>query len=108
MDLVDLARTPEEKRAEAKKWEEATAEDRPDYPYGLTLYLDYDTMKKLGLEGASFDAGQPVTIHAVAMITEDRVEIINKEKRHCMSLQVQKMALSQEAPSDTLKTLYGA
>ena len=95
--MVDLARTAAEKKEELKRWEEGPAEsDRPDYPYGLTLFLDYSTLKKMGLTDRDFDSGQPVTIMAHAMITEDRIEIINREKRHSISLQVQKMALEQE------------
>jgi len=96
--LVDLARTKAEKKAESDRWNsiETASEDRPDYPYGLTLSLDYETVKKMGLSERDFDAGQPVTITAEAMITEDRIEIINGEKRHSISLQVQKMALGQE------------
>ena len=107
MKLVDLARTKAEKKAETDRWNAMStgAEDRPDYPYGLTLSLDYDTVKKMGLADHDFDAGQPVMITAEAMITEDRVEIINGEKRHSISLQVQKMAINQEG-EDVATTLY--
>lgn len=106
--MVDLARTAAEKKAELDRWNEGPKEaDRPDYPYGLTLFLDYETLKKMGLTDRDFDAGQPVKIAAEAMITEDRIEIVNGEKRHCISLQVQKMALDQEAGEDAAKTLYG-
>jgi hypothetical protein len=106
-ELVDLVRTKAEKKAELDSWEKGPTEtDRPDYPYGLTLFLDYNTLKKMGLTDRDFDAGQPVEIHAQAMITEDRIEIINGEKRHSISLQVQKMALDQEG-GDTAAKFYG-
>lgn len=96
-DLIDLARTKDEKEAEAKRWAEGPPEDeRMDYPYGLTLFLDYNSLKKMGLNDREFDAGQPVLITAQAMITEDRIEIVNGDKRHSVSLQVQKMMLGQD------------
>lgn len=109
-DLIDLARTKAEKKAESEKWEKAAAagEDRPDYPYGLNLFLDYDTLKKLGMTDHDFDAGLPVRIQAEAMISEDRVEVINGEKRHSVSLQIQKMALGQGADQDVAEKFYGA
>ncbi|NLS07263.1 hypothetical protein HGP14_28645 [Rhizobium sp. P32RR-XVIII] len=95
--MVDLARTAAEKKEELDRWEKGPTEsDRPDYAYGLTLFLDYTTLKKMSLTDRDFDSGQPVTIMAHAMITEDRIEIVNGEKRHSISLQVQKMALEQE------------
>jgi hypothetical protein len=106
MDMVDLARTAKEKKEELERWEKGPSEsDRPDYPYGLTLFLDYSTLKKMGLTDRDFDAGQPVTIHAQAMINEDRIEIVDGEKRHSISLQVQKMALDQPA-SDVAEKFY--
>jgi len=105
--LTDLARTAAEKKEELERWNDGPKEsDRPDYPYGLTLFLDYSTLKKMGLTDRDFDAGQPVTIHAEAMIAEDRIEIINGEKRHSISLQVQKMALQQDL-KDAADKFYG-
>lgn len=105
-DLIDLARTKAEKKAEIDKWETTAAEDRPDYPYGLNLFLDYETLKKLGMTDHDFDAGLPVTIHAEAMISEDRVEVINGEKRHSISLQVQKMAIGQGPDKNVAEKFY--
>lgn len=107
-DLVDLARTKAEKKAESDRWEKASAEERPDYPYGLNLFLDYDTLKKLGMTDHDFDAGLPVTIHAEAMISEDRVEVINGDKRHSVSLQIQKMAIGQGADQNVAEKFYGS
>ncbi|NLS08035.1 hypothetical protein HGP14_33060 [Rhizobium sp. P32RR-XVIII] len=40
--MVDLARTKAEKKEELDRWEKGPSEsDRPAYPYGLTLFLDY-------------------------------------------------------------------
>lgn len=105
-DLVDLVRTSAEKKAELESWEKGPSEsDRPDYPYGLTLFLDFATLKKMGLNDRDFDAGQPISIRAEAMITADNIEIVNGEKRHSIQLQVQKMALDQDA-SSTAEKLY--
>lgn len=61
--MVDLARTAAEKKDELDRWEKGPTEsDRPDYPYGLTLFLDYTTLKKMGLTDRDFDNGQPVTL----------------------------------------------
>lgn len=104
--LVDLARTKAEKKEESDRWEKGMTEDRPDYPYGLTLSLDHATLKKMGMTDHDFDTGQPVTITAEAMITEDRIETINGEKRHSISLQVQKMGLDQGGDPKVAEKFY--
>jgi len=109
MDLVDVKRTKADKEAERKRWEgESAVAEMDDYPYGLTLHLDDQTMEKLGLSGTDFDTGEPVKLVAEAVITEDRINTINGKTRRSMSIQLRKMALTQDGEKeDVATTLYG-
>lgn len=109
MDLVDVKRTKADKEAERKRWEgESVVGEMDDYPYGLTIHLDDQTMEKLGLTGADFDTGEPVAIVAEGVITEDRINTVNGKTRRSMSIQLRKMAVSQEGErEDVATTLYG-
>lgn len=106
MDLVDVRRTPEDKKAEKDRWDSPEGQD--DYPYGLSIHINDETMAKLGLTDKDFDAGQPVMIHAEGFISEDSVRTVNGEKKRSMSIQFRKLAVEQgEAGPDVATALYG-
>lgn len=108
MDLIDVKRTKADKKAERERWEGDSTEGMEDYPYGLTVHIDDETMEKLGLAGADFDTGQPVMLVSEAIITEDRINTINGKTRRSMSIQLRKLAISQgDAQPDMATTLYG-
>lgn len=65
MELVDIKRTKADKKAEKKRWDEPYEGD--DYPYGLQLHLDDETIKKMGL--GDFDADQVVRLEAQAFVS---------------------------------------
>lgn len=109
MNLVDVKRTKADKEAERESWKGESIEQMDDYPYGLTVHLDNDTMEKLGLTAKDFDAGQPVMLVSEAVVTEDRINTVNGKTRRSMSLQLRKISIDQEGKAeDTATTLYGA
>lgn len=109
MKLTDVKRTKADKKAEQERWKDGGAvENMDDYPYGLTLHLDDEVLEKLGLTDADFDTGQPVMLTSEAIITEDRINTVNGKTRRSMSIQLRKIAISQEEDKDSITTnLYG-
>lgn len=85
---------------------EAKPGDGPKYPYGLCLYLDDETMKKLGLEMPA--VGAQMELRAVVVVTSvgmDQQQDGDKEQR--ASLQITDMELVFTSVS-TASALYGA
>lgn len=104
MNLIDVKRTKEDKKAEAKRWEDS--ETRDDYPWGLRIHLDEETVEKLKL--GDIDAGHDVTLHAKCFVAEDSINKANGQTRRHMALQITAMALEQGEPSPTVgDALYG-
>lgn len=109
MDLIDVKRTAEDKKKEKERWSGDSVATMEDYPYGLQLHLDDDTIDKLGLSDADFDAGQPVAIIASGMISSENLSLVAGKRRHSMTIQIQKLNVHQEAQKVALAdTLYGA
>ncbi len=107
MEMIDVKRTAADKEAEREKWESSPS-SQDDYPYGLTLFFDNDTLKKLGLLDTDFDAGQPVNVTIEGFISEDSVRQVNGEVSRSMTVQTRKIAVSQEKEStDVQSALYG-
>ena len=66
--MKDMAYTNEELVAKQKEWNGTTdLGDMPKYPYGLSLYLTDEILKKLGMTTPT--VGQKVTITATAEVT---------------------------------------
>lgn len=107
MNLIDVKRTKEDKKAEKERWSGDVVEEMDDYPYGLTVNLDDDTMSKLGLNDQDFDTGEPVMLVSEAIITEDRINTVNGKTRRSMSIQLRKIAITQGEKTDISKSLYG-
>jgi len=109
MQLVNMARTEEDKRKEQAEWDKPSTENMEDYPYGLCIHLDNAAVEKLGLAEKDFDAGQPVSVQAIGMITSDSVTTVNGNKRRSFTIQLQQIAVEQEKPAtDAVGALYGA
>lgn len=107
MDLIDVKRTEADKKAEREKWEGSPISG-DDYPYGLCLHLDNETIAKLGLTEADFDTGQPVAVIGSGMITSESINSINGKKHRSMTIQLQKLNVHQEAQKVAVTdTLYG-
>lgn len=104
-ELISVARTPSEKQEAAGRYDEPS--NMEDYPYGLSMYLDNDTIEKL--EIGDIDTADGVMIHAKGMIREDSMTIINGKKRRSLSIQITAMCLDEvmEEKDDAMKVLYG-
>lgn len=87
--LVDLKRSKKERKDNSTP--KHIGED--DYPYGLTVHLDHDTLTKLGVHTLP-KAGSKVKLQAHAHVksTEDRTEDGGKRRRS-MSLELRHMAI---------------
>jgi hypothetical protein len=64
--LVDMARTPAEKKAAEERWKEGPVTD--DYPWGLCLNLGKDELSKLGIKELPA-VGDELYICAVTKVT---------------------------------------
>ncbi|MBI5520215.1 MAG: hypothetical protein HY916_09160 [Desulfovibrio sp.] len=96
--LVNMA-LPKPKKGEKDKCGElcTNAADAPKYPWGLTLRLDDEAIKKLGLDIKNFNTDTVVTITAKAECTEMREEDRQSSgKSQSLSFQITDMAISRE------------
>lgn len=106
MELVDVARTAADKKKEQEAYKENSVDDMPDYPYGLEIRLNSETLEKLKL--GDLDAADGVMVMARGMVTEDSVTTINGKKRQHMVIQLQKIAITPaDAENTAASTLYG-
>ena len=88
MKLVNMKVDPKER----EKRTESVLAEQPQYPYGLCLRLEQDTMKKLGLTKLPA-VGKPVMITALADVTsvsEDEYQTSDgkTETRQNVTLQI--------------------
>lgn len=105
--MVNLQLTPEEAKdngiAVATK-----AGDGPRYPYGLCLYLDNATLKKLGIEGLP-EVGSVLNVAAKATVVSvgmNQQQDGDKEKR--VELQITDMALGKPVAEVDAVSLYSS
>ena len=100
MPLTNMKVTPKEQM----KTELAKA---PEYPYGLSLHLCDDEMKKLGISmlptvGETMSLLARVEVKSISMN-----DTVGGEKTKHMELQITDMALGEErSPEETAKKLY--
>lgn len=66
--MTDMRRTDEEK-AESAADMFPTPMNQPDYPPGLCITLNEDTLEKLGLDEKDFDVGDMVHIQGMGLVT---------------------------------------
>lgn len=108
MALTDLTLTKEEAKSESMCCP-ATDADLPKYPYGLCIYLDKDTMEKLGIS-ADVKVGTPVNIMASGEITgTSQRKNQNGEDYQSMDIQITAMDVSgvPKTTAEIANKLYG-
>lgn len=116
--MVDLARTPEEVKEEIAESRPAGLPKAavPTYPYGLCLYLDDDTLEKLGIDGDLPDAGDTIQFQAIGRVTsasqnECTTESGEKEIKRRIELQITHMDAGsveeEQDPSARRNRFYG-
>ena len=82
MPMIDLRRTPEPKDDESAE---------PLYPWGLMLYLDNETLDKLGMSQEDFRVGTEYTLTIVARATGISSRETEEGSRDSVDLQVTKI-----------------
>ncbi|RZN40399.1 hypothetical protein FEK48_13170 [Escherichia sp. E2593] len=89
--------------------EDGKTQTRDDYPWGLCIELNNDTLTKLKATPQS--AGTEVMITAKAIIRSTSTRESEEGMQHSASLQITDMAIapaSGEAPKSAADTLYGS
>lgn len=94
--MVHMARTAAEKKAEREKYDKPGSLGGEDYGYGLTLHLDHNHLKKLGIDKLP-KAGTKLHIHAKAHVKSvgDNSRDDGSDSRH-MDLELRHMAVEAE------------
>lgn len=104
--MIDMKRKPETKTLLA----EPTEANTPEYPYGLNLYLDEESLTKLGIaELPAIDSELRVeALACVVNISQQESQGSDKPQRS-INLQIEKLALTsarEEAGESTAQRLY--
>jgi len=94
--LVDMARTPAEKKAAEKLY--SIPSKGPDYPYGLTIRLEDSDLKKLGYDELP-DVGDECYFYVVCKVTSVRSNATENGGDRSVELQITEMG-EEEAPAD--------
>ena len=95
-------------KKEMTKMEPTVAEDKAEYPYGLRLNLDHETMKKLGMMSMP-EMGKAMILHARVEVTDmhESASQGDKEPYRSMTLQITDMELEAEPEKkSTAELLY--
>lgn len=81
----------------------------PQYPWGLTLSLDNDSLKKLGVDFETDDVGEVYTLVAKCKVirVESGKDEGSKEARASATLQITEMAIEEDGAKDMASKMYG-
>lgn len=97
--LTDMTLTPEESKEENGLPYAGSDAEGPKYPYGLTLYLCDDVVKKLGLPAMAIGAQVRITGDAyVSSMSADRTQ--DGGTSSTVSLQITAMEVQGQSNSD--------
>lgn len=98
-----MAYTAKEKK-ERNSPTEAAKYDGPDYPYGLTLRLEDEHLKKLGISSLP-KVGTSMAIEATCKVTSvSSNESERGSSRRCIELQIQKLGLDNDSDDDSMES----
>ena len=95
-------------KKQAKESEEGIM-DEPEYPYGLSINLENESMEKLGMDGLP-DIGKEMILNARVTVTHINESASNRDKKlhRSMSLQITDMELFVEKKGkEAVEILYG-
>jgi Major coat protein-like len=96
--MTDMRRTDEEK-AETVADMMPTPMNQPDYPYGLCISLNEETLEKLGLDEKDFDVGDMVHIQGMGLVTS-KSTTANSETGDKCRIEIQITHLASENEDD--------
>lgn len=107
--LVSMARTASEKAEIVKEQDPAGADSVPEFPWGLSICLDEDSLEKLGITELP-KPGAIVTITAQAKVTAVRMSANEGEvtDRQGVDLQITDMAVDDGNSGKAVKSLYSS
>jgi hypothetical protein len=104
MQLVNMKATPAQQKTYGGV--EAPVPDAPEYPYGLALHLDQDSLKKLGVKVDPAMVKQEVGLHAKGYIKRVEKSADEQETRVFVDIQITDLAVEtgpgQPAAEDRL------
>ena len=103
MDLISMQRTKSEKKEDTGP-EVATEYERPDYPYGLEISLEEESMEKLGLDVENFSVGGKIELVCNGEITRTHESAGKDHNNSSVSIQITDMAIMVH-PNETPKTI---
>lgn len=109
MKLISMAMTPEEAKQEypATMVGEDATKDLPKYPYGLTVCLCDESLKKLGIAGMPA-VGTKMTLNAIVEVVGVSQDQRQGETESDMRLQITDMALAPAPEKTAAQGLYSA
>lgn len=104
--LVHMKRSKQEKKDSAPQ---VAGPEGDDYPYGLRLRLDHDSMSKLGMEDMP-KVGKKMHVHGKGVVTSVSSHDSGNHKDRHVEIQLHHMGVENDEPSikDTLKSRYDA
>ncbi len=97
--MVDLKRTPAEQKAEREKYDKPGRIGGDDYGYGLTVRLDHEHLKKLGVKKMP-KAGDVIHLHSKAHVKSTSEHSEDGGDRKHMELELRHMALGVQSDDD--------
>lgn len=104
MDLHDMKRTKEEKKERRPDEAEPISPDVEEYPYGLNINLEKESMEKLGLDVDDFNLGSKVDIVCLARVDSLHESSNKHNSSSSVNLQITKMAVRVQ-PNENKVTL---
>ncbi len=102
--LVSMARTKAELKAREKRntaYPTSIGGENP-YPYGLTIRLEAESLKKLGAKIGDYAIGDTVRIVCECEVSELRQNNTKTNSEACVEVQLEKMALEDRGMSGAL------
>ena len=86
---------------------ESVIDDKPEYPYGLTITLNQESIEKLGIDAKSLKIGQAFKVLAEAKIKEIREVKENGDvQEHSIELQICEMDMAKEEEEKSADQFY--
>jgi hypothetical protein len=105
--MINMKMSKAEAKEESGMCSPSGDSDLPAYPYGLSIYLCDETMKKLGISEPP-DVGQRFLLTAVVEVTSSGVRKTQDGVDSNADLQITDMDLQPESGGSTAQALYGA
>lgn len=95
MSMVDMKRTPKEKKAQEKKYDKPMS-SHADYGYGLNVDLDHEHMTKLGMATPKVGDKIPMKVHGhVTSVSENHHDGDDEPTRR-VSIQLRHIGIENE------------